>query len=286
MKSNAYAKVNLALDVVAKREDGYHDLAMIMQTIDLYDEMEVTLREAGIRLTCDKVYLPADRRNIAYRAAEAFFEKTGIQAGADIRLKKNIPVAAGLAGGSTNAATVLELLNHMTDQPLSRRELLNLGLSLGADVPFCLTGGTARCEGVGEIITPIDSPVDFWLLLVKPSFGLSTKQIFGAFDLSRVHRHPDLAAVETALIHQNLPALGNSLGNVLENVSFRKRPILRKIKRQLLDLGAHGSLMSGSGPTIFGLFANQFEGQQAYRKMKALYREVFLVKALSQKERH
>ena len=191
MKIKAYAKINISLDVVGKRkEDGYHLLRMIMQNIDLYDEIYVEKRKEGITIDCNKNYVPTDSRNLAYKAAMLFKEKYNIKEGVYINIIKNIPVSAGLAGGSTDGAAVLKLMNKLFEINASDEELMEMGLSLGADIPYCIKGGTALCEGVGEKITPLKPFKDKILVLVKPSFGVSTKEVYKAFDLEKARIHP------------------------------------------------------------------------------------------------
>ena len=191
MRMKAYAKVNISLDIVGKREDGYHLLRMIMQNIDLYDDITIEKQKEGIVIECNKSYVPTDERNLAYKAAMLFKEKYNIQDGVKIKIIKNIPVSAGLAGGSTDAATVLKIMNKLFNVNASNEELKDIGLKLGADIPYCIDGGTALCEGIGEIITPIKGFKDKILVLVKPSFGVSTKEVYKNFDINKVNRHPE-----------------------------------------------------------------------------------------------
>lgn len=277
MKIKAYAKINLSLDVTGKREDGYHLLKMIMQSIDLYDEISVELIPKGIELTCNLPFVPVNGKNIAYKAATAFMKQTGLNQGVKIHIEKQIPVAGGLAGGSTNAGAVLKALNELTEQPLTFDELLEIGLSLGADVPFTMVGGTALCEGVGELISPLADFSGHWLVLVKPPFGVSTRQIFSAFKINLVHRHPRTGRMIQAIESNNLKSVAENLGNVLENVTLQRRPVLRQIKADLLREGALGSLMSGSGPTVFGIFENEAKARNAYKVFQKKYTETFLV---------
>ena len=281
MNIKAYAKINLSLDVTGKREDGYHLLKMVMQSIDLYDEIKVELIPKGIDLSCNLPFVPVNGKNIAHKAASAFMKRIGMSHGVRIHIEKRIPVAGGLAGGSSNAGAVLRALNELTGQPLTFQELLDLGLSLGADVPFTMTGGTALCEGIGEIITPLTDFSGHWLVLVKPPFGVSTRQIFSAFKINRVHRHPRTGRLIQGIDSGDLKMVAQNLGNVLENVTFQRRPVLRKIKQDLLLEGALGSLMSGSGPTVFGAFESEATARSAYAAFKKKYAETFLVQTIS-----
>lgn len=280
MISKANAKINLSLDVTGKREDGYHLLKMVMQSVELCDDITLDLIPQGIELTCSLPYVPVNEKNIAYKAARCFFEKTGIRSGARIHIEKHIPVAAGLAGGSADAASVLLGLNELTARPLSFEELLKLGLSLGADVPFTMTGGTALCEGVGEIITPLADFAGHLVLLVKPPFGVSTRQVFSDFRLDRVRRHPATDQIIAGVRQSDLGLVADHLGNVLENVTLHRHRILRSIKSDLVRKGALGSLMSGSGPTLFGLFDEEDNAKYAFAHFKRIFPETFLTKTI------
>ena len=219
MKIKAYAKINISLDVVGKRkEDGYHLLRMIMQNIDLYDEIYVEKRKEGITIDCNKNYVPTDSRNLAYKAAMLFKEKYNIKEGVYINIIKNIPVSAGLAGGSTDGAAVLKLMNKLFEINASDEELMEMGLSLGADIPYCIKGGTALCEGVGEEITPLKPFKDKILVLVKPSFGVSTKEVYKSFDLEKARIHPRTEKLIEAIEKDDLYYVANNMKNLLENL--------------------------------------------------------------------
>ena len=226
MKIKAYGKVNISLDVVGKREDGYHLLSMIMQNIDLYDEIEVEKQECGITLECSKSYVPVDNRNLAYKAAELFKEKYDIVDGVKITIEKNIPVSAGLAGGSTDAAAVLKVMNKMFNINASDNELMEMGLALGADIPYCIHGGTALCEGVGEKVTAIKPFKDKIIVLVKPAFGVSTKEVYKNFNLEKVKQHPKTAELIKAIEKDDLDFVASNMKNLLENVTLRKQTLL------------------------------------------------------------
>lgn len=284
MNRKAHAKINLSLDVVGKRPDGYHLLKMIMQSIELADDISVDLAGEAIELTCNLAYVPVTEKNIAFKAARAFLKETGIRSGVRIHIEKRIPVAAGLAGGSTDAGAVLLALNELTGSPLSPDRLQALGLTLGADVPFTMTGGTALCEGVGELITPLPDFSGHRILLVKPPFGVSTRQVFGDLQIDRIHRHPRTEELIAAIGNDDLPSVATTLGNVLENVTLSRHPVLRQIKAELLRRGALGSLMSGSGPTIFGIFADEKAAQEARDHFSKRYRETYLTRTLGQAE--
>ena len=281
MKIKAYAKINISLDIVGKREsDGYHLLKMIMQNIDLYDEISIEKQKEGITITCNKNYVPTDSRNLAYKAASLFKETYNIKDGVHIDIVKNIPVSAGLAGGSTDAAAVLKLMNKIFEVNVSDEELMNIGLKLGADIPYCINGGTALCEGIGEKITTLQPFKDKILVLVKPSFGVSTKEVYKSFNLDRVKVHPKTESLIEAMEQDNLYYVANNMKNLLENVTLRKHNILIKIKEDMNRYGAVGSMMSGSGPSVFAFFDDMLKAQRCYEKMKEDYREVFLTRTI------
>lgn len=280
MKIKAYGKVNISLDVVGKREDGYHLLSMIMQNIDLYDEIEVEKQQCGITLECNKSYVPVDNRNLAYKAAEIFKERYDIVDGVKINIEKNIPVSAGLAGGSTDAAAVLKVMNELFNVNATEAELMELGLRLGADIPYCIHGGTALCEGIGEIITPIKPFKDKIIVLVKPAFGVSTKEVYKNFNLEKVKQHPKTAEIINAIENDNLNFVASNMRNLLENVTLRKHKILIKIKEEMNACGAINSMMSGSGPTVFAFFDDMLKAQRCFEKMKKKYSDVFITRTI------
>ena len=276
MKVKAHAKINLSLDVVGKREDGYHLLEMVMQSIDLHDELTLDLTQQGIELTCNLPYVPLNSRNIAYKAIRMFLDFNSLSQGIHLHIEKRIPVGAGLAGGSTNAAATLMALNEMFGYPMSMTQLLNLGLSLGADVPFTMIGGTALCEGVGELITKLPDFSGKIVVLTKPPFSVSTKQIFSEYHIDKVNRHPETKRLIQGIQADDFNQVAANLGNVLENVTLKQHPVLRSIKKELRELGAAGCLMSGSGPTVFGLFDDRSQAKAAYAVFAKRYRETFL----------
>lgn len=281
MKIKAYAKINISLDIVGKREcDGYHLLRMIMQNIDLYDEISIEKQKEGITIACNKNYVPTDSRNLAYKAASLFKETYNIEEGVYIDIIKNIPVSAGLAGGSTDAAAVLKLMNKIFDVNASDEELMNIGLKLGADIPYCINGGTALCEGIGEKLTTLKPFKDKILVLVKPSFGVSTKEVYKAFNLDRVRVHPKTESLIEAMGNDDLYYVANNMKNLLENVTLRKHNILIKIKEDMYRYGSVGAMMSGSGPSVFAFFDDMLKAQRCYEKMKENYKEVFLTRTI------
>lgn len=278
MKIKAYAKINISLDIVGKRTDGYHLLRMIMQSVDLYDEITIEKQHGDICITCNKPYVPTDERNLAYKAAKLFMDTFNIKSGVRIDIKKNIPVAAGMAGGSTDCAAVLKIMNKLFEVNVSDEKLMELGLKLGADVPYCITGGTALCEGVGEEITKLKSFKDKILVVVKPPFGVSTKGAYQGFDINRVRNHPNTEALIEAMKNDDLEFVSNNMKNLLENVTLRKHRVLISIKEELRSLGALGAMMSGSGPTVFAFFDDMLKAQMAFEKMKLKYDDTFITR--------
>ncbi|MEN8078859.1 4-(cytidine 5'-diphospho)-2-C-methyl-D-erythritol kinase [Clostridioides difficile] len=281
MKIKAYAKINISLDIVGKREyDGYHLLKMIMQNIDLYDEISIEKQYEEITLSCNKNYVPTDSRNLAYKAAMLFKERYNIKDGVHIDIVKNIPVSAGLAGGSTDGAAVLKLMNKLFEVNASEEELMEIGLELGADIPYCIKGGTALCEGIGEKVTQLKPFKDKILVLVKPGFGVSTKEVYKAFDINKVRVHPRTESLIEAMEKDDLKYVANNMKNLLENVTLRKHNILIRIKEEMNRYGAVGSMMSGSGPSVFAFFDDMLKAQKCYEKMKESHREVFLTRTI------
>lgn len=280
MKIKAYAKINIALDVVGKREDGYHLLKMIMQTVDLYDVIEITKIDSDIKLICNKPYVPIDERNLAYKAAKLFKETYNIEDGVSINLTKNIPVSAGMAGGSTDAAGVLKLMNRIFNINASDEELRALGLKLGADVPYCINGGTALCEGIGEKITQLKPFNDKIVVIVKPPFGVSTKEVYKDFDLAKVIFHPRTEDIIRAMENDDIHFVSNNMKNLLENVTLRKHRVILNIKESMRSYDALGTMMSGSGPTVFAFFDDMLKAQICYDEMKKKYKDVFLSRTI------
>ncbi|MBC8061131.1 MAG: 4-(cytidine 5'-diphospho)-2-C-methyl-D-erythritol kinase [Clostridiaceae bacterium] len=280
MLVKAYAKINLSLDVVGKREDGYHLLKMIMQNIELYDLLNVKKIDSGIIISCNKKFVPTDERNIAYKAAKLFKETYCISAGVSIEIRKNIPVAAGLAGGSTDAAAVLKAMRDLYRIDISDKELMGLGLKLGADVPYCIHGGSAICEGIGEVITPLKSFKQHIIVLVKPSFGVSTKEVYINLDINKIKKHPNTELLLEAIESENLELLSGNMKNVLENVTLKKHKAIRQLKENMIHHGALGSLMSGSGPSVFGIFDDILKAQRCFEDLKTSCEEVFITRTI------
>ena len=280
MREKAYAKVNITLDVVGKREDGYHLLKMIMQNIDIYDVITIEKIESGIEITCNKPYVPTDERNLAYKAAKLFKDTFNITSGVSINIKKNIPVAAGLAGGSTDCAAVLKIMNKLFQVNADNEKLMELGVKLGADVPYCINGGTALCEGIGEILTPLKPFKNHIIVLVKPPFGVSTKDVYKNFDLGRVKNHPETDKVITYMNEDNLYEVAKNMKNLLENVTLKKHKVISSIKSEMEALGAIKAMMSGSGPTVFAFFDDMMKAQRCYDEMKKKYNDTFITRTV------
>lgn len=281
IKLKAYAKINLGLDVINKREDGYHEVRMIMQTINLYDTLTITrLNIKGIKVRTNLPYLPTNQDNLVYKAAKLFLDTCHIQHGVGITLVKNIPVAAGLAGGSADAAATLRGLNDLFHMKLSTEELMKLGVKLGADVPYCIMMGTALSEGIGEILTPLTSISPCDILVVKPNISVSTKYVYEHLILDHTTVHPDITTMLVALEEGNLTMLTKYMDNVLQSVTVKDYPIITDIKDKMRDLGALVSLMSGSGPTVFGIYKDHTVAIEAYNYFKnSKYgKQVFLTK--------
>ncbi|MBE7054167.1 MAG: 4-(cytidine 5'-diphospho)-2-C-methyl-D-erythritol kinase [Ruminococcaceae bacterium] len=282
MKVKAYAKINLALDVLKKRDDGYHDVSMIMQTISLCDVLDINpIYEEGkttTRTNCDEI--PDMEKNIAHKAALAFFEKTNLKYSADIFIKKNIPHSAGLAGGSADAAAVLLTLNDIFKTKLSKDELCKIGSTLGADVPFCILKGTFLAEGIGDILTPLPSFKDHSLLIIKPPFDVSTPEVYKNLKLTKSTVHPPIEDIIDALTKDDYKFIFENSSNVLESVTAKKHKDIEKIKSELKDFGASLALMSGSGPSVFGIFKNDKKIIEAYNHFKNIYSDTFITKTI------
>ena len=276
--ARSHAKINLTLDVLGRRSDGYHDVEMIMQTVSLFDLILVDKIPSGIFLSTNLKYLPNNNKNLAYKAAEVFFKKTGIKGGAKIMIHKNIPVAAGLAGGSGNCAAVLLALNKLYNAGLTLEELCAVGAELGADVPYCITGGTQLSCGIGERLTPLHSPQPFDILMVKPFLNISTAAVYEAIDSAEISKRPDNAAMADAIAKNDLREISANLCNVMESVTERLHPIIRGIKTKMLSDGALGALMSGSGPTVFGIFDDYGKAYKSYESFSYQFKDTFLVK--------
>lgn len=266
----ALGKINLGLDVLGRRENGYHDVRMVMQTLYLYDNVTLIKKEEpGIEIESNLYFLPKDSGNIAWKAANLLMEEFNIPGGIKIILNKYIPVAAGMAGGSSNAAAVLYGMNKMYKLGLSQQELMDRGVKLGADVPYCIMRGTVLAEGIGEILSPLPTMPKCQILIAKPPVSVSTKAIYEAIDSKEIEDHPDIDGIIEGLKKQDLNKIASSMGNVLEKVTIDMHPEIAQIKNCMLENGALGAMMSGSGPTVFGIFRSRRAAQEAYEKVKA-----------------
>lgn len=277
----AYAKINLGLDVLRRREDGYHEVKMIMQTVDIFDTLTfVKKNEPGIRLKVDNEELSEDKDNLIYRAAELLMEKAGVKQGVEITLEKRIPIAAGMAGGSTDAAAAFHGINELFDLGYSLEDLQMLGVTLGADIPYCLAGGTAISEGIGEILTKLPEPPQCTLVVAKPDINVSTKFVYENLHANTLAYHPDIDGMIEAIKIGSLQGITDRLGNVLETVTVREYPIIEEIKNLMKQEGAENALMSGSGPTVFGIFTNEESAQAAAAQIrgKQLAGQVFVTR--------
>lgn len=271
LKLKSLAKINLGLDVLGRRENGYHDVRMVMQTIYLYDDVTLNKTEAsGIQLKTNLTYLPTDEKNIAYKAAKMLIEEFNIKEGVEIILNKHIPVAAGMAGGSSNAAAVLVGMNRLFNLGLSQEELKERGVKLGADVPYCIMRGTVLAEGIGEVLTPLAPMPKCFILVAKPSISVSTKTVYEKLDAKEIENHPDIDGVIAGLDEGDLKKVAASMGNVLEHVTIKDYPIIEDIKNVMKKEGALNAMMSGSGPTVFGIFDDRQLARQAGQKIKEL----------------
>lgn len=269
MRLQAFAKINLGLDVLGKREDGYHEVRMIMQTIRMYDQLDMRKSvEPGIHLTTNKKYIPVDENNLVWRAAKLMMDTCGIMEGVSIHLHKVIPVAAGMAGGSSDAAATLVGMNRLFHCGLSKEKLMELGVQIGADVPYCVHRGTALAEGIGEKLTVLPPMPDCWILIGKPGISVSTKYVYTTLDLNTDTVHPDIDGMKKALEDGNLYGITERMGNVLQDVTIPAYPEVERIKEQMKALGAVNAMMSGSGPTVFGIFDNEEKAQKACQKLR------------------
>jgi 4-diphosphocytidyl-2-C-methyl-D-erythritol kinase len=273
------AKINLSIDVIGKREDGYHIVEMIMQTIDLYDDIKLKeLEEDNIIIKSECSYIPLNEDNIVYKAAKLIKEKMDIKKGIEIFIKKNIPVAAGMAGGSSNAAAVLVGLNELWKLGLSKDELRDLGLKLGADVPFCIEGGTALAEGIGEKLTYIKGiNKDVNILVCKPDIFVSTKEVYQSLDIKNIEKRPDNKLLIEKLKNDDIVSVSNNMVNVLEEVTSKKYSDIKAIENIIIKNGAMGTMMSGSGPTVFGFFDNEEKAKRARVELLENYSQVYVV---------
>jgi len=257
----ANAKINLTLDILGKRPDGFHEVAMVMQTIGLHDTLVMEKTERDIELSINVPWLKADEKNLAWRAAELIRQEYGLEGGVRIELTKRIPVAAGLAGGSADAAAVLKGMNDLYGLQLDEEKLCELGARLGSDIPFCIMGGTMLATGRGEVLTRLSDMPETWVVLAKPRISVSTAWAYQNYDEQGADRHPDNEAIKQAIARGNRKAVAGLLCNVLESVTIKKYDVIAEYKQMMLDKGAMASMMSGSGPTVFGLAKNREQAE-------------------------
>ncbi|PEG12874.1 4-(cytidine 5'-diphospho)-2-C-methyl-D-erythritol kinase [Bacillus toyonensis] len=280
----APAKINLSLDVLGKRQDGYHEVKMIMTTIDLADRLELMeLAEDRIEILSHNRYVPDDQRNLAYQAAKLLKEKFNVKKGVSITIEKTIPVAAGLAGGSSDAAATLRGLNKLWNLGLTIDELAELGSEIGSDVSFCVYGGTAIATGRGERIEHIKTPPSCWVILAKPHIGVSTADVYGNLKLNRV-THPNVDKMVDVINAGDYKGICDTVGNILEDVTFKMHPEVARIKAQMKRFGADAVLMSGSGPTVFGLVHHDSRMHRIYNGLKGFCEQVYAVRLLGERE--
>lgn len=275
----ALAKINLGLDVVGKREDGYHEVCMVMQTIHLFDRLDISKNRSGqITMETNLSFLPTNENNLVYKAAKLLTDEFEIKDGIHVQLQKHIPVAAGMAGGSTDAAAVLYGMNRIFELGLTREQLMERGVKIGADVPYCVMRGTALAEGIGEKLTKLPPMVKCPVLIAKPQISVSTKFVYDNLKLNSDTKHPDIKKLVTDIKEKDLYKVAGDMGNVLETVTIPAYPVIAEIKEHMKEHGALNAMMSGSGPTVFGLFDKEETAAEAYEAMKAsgLAKQVYL----------
>ena len=289
MRLRAFAKINLGLDILRKREDGYHEVRMIMQTIQMYDVLEMKkVKKPGISLSVNYPYIPSDERNLVYKAAKLLMDEFQVKEGVDIRLEKFIPVAAGMAGGSSDAAAAIVGINHLFKLGLSEKDLMDRAVNIGADVPYCIMRGTALAEGIGEKLTRIAQVPDCYVLIGKPGIGVSTKTAYESLQLDKIQSHPDIDGMIRDIENGNLLAMTDKMGNVFESGIIGKYPVIGEIKDLMEANGALKAMMSGSGPTVFGIFDDRekMEAAAAVLRQSNLAKTVFATEVTKVRERH
>ena len=289
MRLRAFAKINLGLDILRKREDGYHEVRMIMQTIQMYDVLEMKrVKKPGISLSVNYPYIPSDERNLVYKAAKLLMDEIQVKEGVDIRLEKFIPVAAGMAGGSSDAAAAMVGINHLFKLGLSEKDLMDRAVNIGADVPYCIMRGTALAEGIGEKLTRIAQVPDCYVLIGKPGIGVSTKTAYESLQLDKIQSHPDIDGMIRDIENGNLLAMTDKMGNVFESGIIGKYPVIGEIKDLMEANGALKAMMSGSGPTVFGIFDDRekMEAAAAVLRQSNLAKTVFATEVTKVRERH
>lgn len=289
MRLRAFAKINLGLDILRKREDGYHEVRMIMQTIQMYDVLEMKkVKKPGISLSVNYPYIPSDERNLVYKAVKLLMDEFQVKEGVDIRLEKFIPVAAGMAGGSSDAAAAMVGINHLFKLGLSEKDLMDRAVNIGADVPYCIMRGTALAEGIGEKLTRIAQVPDCYVLIGKPGIGVSTKTAYESLQLDKIQSHPDIDGMIRDIENGNLLAMTDKMGNVFESGIIGKYPVIGEIKDLMEANGALKAMMSGSGPTVFGIFDDRekMEAAAAVLRQSNLAKTVFATEVTKVRERH
>ncbi len=288
IKLKAMAKINLGLDVTGKREDGYHKVRMVMQSVNIFDRITIKIvKTPGIRVSTNLPYLPVNENNLVYKAANLLMEEFPCENGIYIMLEKHIPVAAGLAGGSSDAAGVLYGLNKLLKLRLTEEELMLRGEKIGADVPFCIKRGTALAEGIGEKITPLPNLPKCYLVVAKPGINVSTKFVYENLKLENIENHPDIDGIIESLKKGNITEIAGRMENVLETVTVKHYPIIEDIKNLMKEKGAVNAIMSGSGPTVFGIFLQENTAKKAYYQLKDQYlaKQLFITEAFQNKRR-
>lgn len=279
MKLKALAKINLGLDVLWRRDDGYHEVRMIMQTLKMYDKITIRkMNEPGIQLKSNLFYVPENESNLAYRAARLLMDEFQVEEGVFIDLQKFIPVAAGMAGGSSDAAAVLYGVNRLFGLKLTKRQLMERGVKIGADVSYCIMRGTVLAEGIGEELTPLPPMPPCKVLVAKPQVSVSTKNVYMNLDMAGVTKHPEIDAQLEGIREGDLHKIASRMGNVLETVTIPSHPVIAQIREEMMRLGALNAMMSGSGPTVFGLFEDEDLAERAYQEMRGgnLAKQVYL----------
>lgn len=277
---DAYGKINLALDVLYKRDDGYHEIDTVMQQIDLKDTLILKDRDSGISIESNEKSIPLDERNLAYKAWKKMVERVKVNRGVDITIIKRIPVAAGLAGGSTDAAAVIKGLNMLWDLNLSQEELMKIGKEIGADVPFCIFGGTAQAKGIGERLKRIKSFSNKLILLVNIGVEVPTEYVYKSLNLNNKNLVVDVDKLIGYIDRDDLKKVAENMGNKLESVVIKEYPIIEIIKEEMVKLGALGALMSGSGPTVFGIFDDENKLYSCKERMERKYKKVIVTKTI------
>ncbi len=274
----AYGKINLGLDVLGKLPSGYHEVRMVMQTVGIYDELTFEKTEGGIEIITDAAELSTGEDNLIYKAARLMKEKYHIREGIRIHLQKNIPIAAGMAGGSTDAAAAMKGISRLFDLDIGLLELMEAGVEIGADVPYCVIGGTALAEGIGEKLTPLELAPECYVLVAKPDINVSTKYVYEHLDMGKIEKHPDIDGMVEAIGIGSLQGILDRMENVLETVTIPAYPVIGELKQRMKELGAVNSLMSGSGPTVFGIFLERHTAQAALDRLaqERLAKQIFV----------